>query len=628
MNRKVLFAAAAIAAIGLLGGCATSGSKSVQKYEKQALQHFSAGDAEKGFAVLEEGLKKHPDSLPLGNFYRVEIRKRAAEERSISFFKALVGEDKANPAPNEAYYNLAFAYIDKIPRVGPMGAGFLSKRSISMFREVLDREPDNWIANYGIGMNYLHWPDYFKKNDSALDYFLKCIDLQEGQPTKPFYLLTYLRLGDGYARNNDVDKAIEIWKEGLKLFPAHPDLVARLDIERDRVITAVNEYYNPNKSIGAIDTDVSVLWAKTVPKAAVPLRRQQTARGGVGGQLSTGKAELSEGDLGLFSWFLRNLPFLSDKRFYSQVDMSTLGVESKGDRLANEIAHGMIEGFLSVMEDHSPEKIREKTQKMDGFARPFYHEGIGMGLAAALDATDPESFKGFMAEIQAVDPHYTRLHLAGAGMWFGLESSRSLDTVVKAFDWLGPFGAAYAYEGFGFAQMLFHLNRDPETLKIGMRLPPLAAQSFYHGAGRAFWILGAGDPAALGSRIELVPASYRNDAYSGYGMGVSFTRVTDPAVLAGYWKDGASGQINLDELATGAIMGYTIRSIADEGYMKEVLEKARQNGACWMPEALEMGRGALSNVESTGGDFHSNWRSKIRERVLAAPRFVETRRCS
>jgi tetratricopeptide (TPR) repeat protein len=596
----------------------------VRQVQKDAQQLLDAGKVEEGLSALEAALKEQPGSMELGNTYRAAIRKNALEERAISFLKALAVEG----APDEAYFNAAFAYIDKIPRVGPMGAGFLSKRSIAMFRTVLDAKPDNWIANYGIGMNYLHWPDYFKKNESALGYLEKCLALQKADKPRPFHLLTYLRLGDAHARSGEIDKAIAVWQEGAKVYPKHPDLVARLETPRENITASINAYYNPNQSIGAIDTDVSVLWATEVPKSAVPLKRAST-RLGSGGQLSTG-AGLSENDIGLFSWFMKNLPFLSDREHYSKVDMSALGVkvDKNETRPVNEIAHGMIQGFLAVMNDESPEKIAARTREMDPYDRPFFHEGLGMGLAASLDTAAADSFKGLLRELEKYDTRYARLHLAGAGMWFGLESSRPTDTVVQAFEWLGPFGAAYAYEGFGFAQALFHLKRQPDRLEIGNTLPPIGAQSFYHGAGRAFWILGGEDVPALQGRLALVPAAFRKDATSGYGMGVSFTRVSSPTTVASYFRRPEFAALGLDDLATGVVMGYTIRDIADDNYMARVVAEGSGNGGCWLGDALKTGHQALDAIQGAGGDLHANWRAKIREQMAHGGFSVARMRCA
>ena len=209
--------------VAFIGGCATTRDK-IDPIELARLQ-FDAGNHEKGFEILEIAMQKNRRSLILGNYYRAQSTARAKEDRSINFLKKL---SQDQDSPDEVYYNTAFAYIDKIPRVGPMGAGFLSKRSIAQFRTVYDRNPNDWIANYGIGMNYLHWPDYFKKTEGTLPYFEKCMELQRNQPLKPQYILTYLRMGDAHVRDGSIEKAYELWREGEKLFPGHADLVDRL----------------------------------------------------------------------------------------------------------------------------------------------------------------------------------------------------------------------------------------------------------------------------------------------------------------------------------------------------------------------------------------------------------------
>jgi tetratricopeptide (TPR) repeat protein len=615
-----VFLAGVLLAIGVLTGCSglrAPAEPDVATITARAEALLGAGDVEGSLAIFEDALERHPGSLQLGNAYRLHVRRHHQEDRAISFLRVLVeglgevgddGEVVLTDVPEGGLYNLAFAYIDKIPRVGPMGAGFLSKRSIANFRTVLDRDPDNWIANYGVGMNYLHWPDYFKKNDSAVGYFEKLVELQEHEPARPYHLLSYLRLGDAYVRNEAVDRAYEVWNLGLEKFPGHGDLVARLETPRDEILDTINRFYNPNNSIGAIDTDVAVLWATEVPNLAVPLERKEAPGGG--GQLTTASSTLTESDIGLFSWFLRNLPFLADSRFHSRVDMSVLGVDAGSQaRLANEIAHGMILGFNSVMNDDEPEQIRHTTLDMRGFLRPFYHEGLGMGLAASLDTADPRAFAGFLDRIGEIDPSYARLHLAGAGMWFGLESARSVDSVRQAFEWLGAFGAAYGYEGFGFAVALFQLNHNSEALQVGLELPPLAAQSFYHGAGRAFWILGGDDPRLLAERLEKVPPTYRGDASSGFGMGVAFTRLEEPGTVVSFLDD--TNPLTLDQYATGVVMGLTIRHIADGGFVEAAAAEAESRGQCWIDDAVAVGLEALESVQGNSGDYHANWRSQI-----------------
>ena len=41
-------------------------------------------------------------------------------------------------------------------------------------------------------MNYLHWPEYFEKNDSSIAYFERCIELQDEENPRPLDILPYI----------------------------------------------------------------------------------------------------------------------------------------------------------------------------------------------------------------------------------------------------------------------------------------------------------------------------------------------------------------------------------------------------------------------------------------------------
>jgi tetratricopeptide (TPR) repeat protein len=209
----------------------------------KAQEFANANKGSNALDVLESYLTAHPDDIVAGNLYRKLAVKASLYDRPIKFFVGVVKEltpcpkeppvcpetdkdcakkelERCSPTakppgpPSGARYNLAFAYIDKIPVVGPMGAGFLSKRSIEQFRKALDKDPNDWIANYGVGMNYLHWPDYFEKNDTSITYFERAIAIQEARSGRPSDILAYVRLGDALAKAGNADKAREAWQCG------------------------------------------------------------------------------------------------------------------------------------------------------------------------------------------------------------------------------------------------------------------------------------------------------------------------------------------------------------------------------------------------------------------------------
>ena len=238
-----------------------------------------------------------------------------------------------------------------------------------------------------------------------------------------------------------------------------------------------------------------------------------------------------------------------------------------------------------------------------------------MGYAASVSTDDIAELRRMADAMDRIDPRFSRLHLAGAGMWFGLEGARSPERVAEAFHQLGPFGEAYAYEGYGFAKTLFYVKSNPEVLRFGTQLRPQAAANFYHGVGRALWILIGSDAQRRTQMLEKVPDQYRSDAYSGYGMGVAFTKVDDPGFVLSFAEQSSSGGVDLDDYLTGVTMGYSIRQQGDPAYVSAILGRASARDRCRVTRLIDLGKAALDDAQHKGGDLHENWRSEIRKRL-------------
>jgi len=616
-------------------------------------------DANKGgeaLDALEAYLKIHPDDIIAGNLYRKLAVKANLFDRPIKFFVAIV--NALTPCPKEPpacpdndkdcgkkvmehcsptaqppgpppgiRYNLAFAYIDKIPVVGPMGAGFLSKRSIEQFRKALDEDKDDWIANYGVGMNYLHWPDYFEKNDSSIAYFENAIKLQEARPPRPSDIMAYVRLGDAQAKAGNTEKAQEAWKRGEARIGAHGDLKERLDIDSAHLKQAVLDAYNPNNSIGAINTDISILWAGQMPERVFSLRNPDgpVVIGGVGGQ-SLPEQHKDYSDARLFNWFRDNLPLLLSRDNADKVDMS--GIGATGGKGAGIIAYNMIKGFMTQFKGDKPEVVAGQLAQSPSYERPFFHEGVGMGLAAALDTSADGALTPFASQIAAFDPKFDRLQYAGLGMWFGLAPTINLVRVRSKLGELDLRGQFYAYEGMGFAVALFKDAVEAGAVDLVQRLPYASGSTFAHGAGRALWIKHGSDTATLNKAIAAFPEQFRPDLRDGFGMGVAFTRINQPdAILEqaeAFRKE--SPAACLDYLG-GAAMGLAIRNQADPAYVAEMLKGGSAQARPVASALLQAGLDALDETQKAGIEMHRNWRTAIHTQLStgkAAARLKKT----
>ena len=609
-------------------------------------------DANKGseaLDALEAYLTGHPDDIIAGNLYRKLAVKANLYDRPIRFFVAIVknitpcpkeppvcpDNDKdcgkkelehcsptAQPPgpPSGIRYNLAFAYIDKIPVVGPMGAGFLSKRSIEQFKKALDEDKDDWIANYGVGMNYLHWPDYFEKNDSSIAYFENAIKLQEARPPRPSDILAYVRLGDALAKAGNTEAAREAWKRGeTRLGGNHGDLTERLQIDPAKLKQSVLDAYNPNNSIGAINTDISILWAETMPEHVFSLRNPDgpVVIGGVGGQSLPERKTHSE--IRMFNWFRDNLPLLLNRENADKIDMS--GIGATGGEGAGIIAYNMIKGFMTQFRGDKPETVVEALAKAPSYDRPFFHEGVGMGLAAALDTSADGSLTPFATQIAVFDPKFDRLHYAGLGMWFGLAPTINLVRVRNKLGELDLRGQFYAYEGMGFAVTLFKDSVEAGAADLVQRLPFASGSTFAHGAGRALWIKHGDDSATIGKAISTFPEQFRPDMRAGFGMGVAFTRINKPdAILTQIAQFRNESPANCLDYLTGAAMGLAIRYQTDPGYTRDAMKTGKSPQIRTLaPSLLQAGVDALDEVQRTGVEMHKNWRIAIYNQVARGP---------
>jgi hypothetical protein len=158
-------------------------------------------------------------------------------------------------------------------------------------------------------------------------------------------------------------------------------------------------------------------------------------------------------------------------------------------------------------------------------------------------------------------------------------------------------------------------------LNAGNLFRSSAAHNFYHGAGRALWILKGGDVKAMHSAVDAIPREYQDDAYSGYGMGVAFTKLDDPRLVFSYLDNGKLDASVRGPFVTGVTMGFVIRALSDPGYWRDTLAKFSPQDRCRAESMVSLGKESLAEAEKGGGDLHSNWRGIIAKHV-SAPRHV------
>ncbi|MBW2274523.1 MAG: CRTAC1 family protein [Deltaproteobacteria bacterium] len=207
------------------------------------------GEAERGLEGQERGW------APASSYRRLAAG-YGEHDRAIRFFERLVDEQGGPSARIE----LAAAYVDKIPTCGGLATvvckGSLARKGLLQLDEVLEHDPESWLALYARGMNHLHWPRALRHSWDAVGDLQKCIALQEQSGERQAYhLAPHIALGDAYAKAGDYAAARRAWQRALEIFSGESELEKRLAISDD---AGLLDYVEDVRSLERpIDTDLA-----------------------------------------------------------------------------------------------------------------------------------------------------------------------------------------------------------------------------------------------------------------------------------------------------------------------------------------------------------------------------------
>lgn len=188
------------------------------------LQAPPAAPSPAALTDFEARLQREPDNLRLGADYRQAVISGKQFDRAIKFFRELV---KKNPRSQNAFINYAFAYIDKIPQASGFSQPFIGRDAINTFTKALQLGP-NWLALYVRGLVYLYYKPFLRVTHLGVEDLERALEMQRREAQRSYHVHTYISLGDGYWKMNDLSHAITIWREGLTHFAGNAALQARL----------------------------------------------------------------------------------------------------------------------------------------------------------------------------------------------------------------------------------------------------------------------------------------------------------------------------------------------------------------------------------------------------------------
>jgi tetratricopeptide (TPR) repeat protein len=211
------------------------------------------GNAAK-LSALEICLQSDPDNLRYGSQYRQLAIEAKEFDRSIKFLESLTA---AHPNAGNAALNFGFAYVDKIPIAGSISQVILANNALTQFSRAVELQP-TWLAYYTRGNSYLFWPKVFNRVPLGMADLERALKLQSGDSKHSYYVRTYIALGDGYWKLDNLPKAREMWREGLRQFPGNAALQQRLALRGAKLDELLAAQFDPDRRV---NTDLSELWA-------------------------------------------------------------------------------------------------------------------------------------------------------------------------------------------------------------------------------------------------------------------------------------------------------------------------------------------------------------------------------
>ena len=218
------------------------------------MKAIAANDFSNGLHYLELAVTGDPENIRYASEYRQASIRGKEFDRSLKFFEKAVAD---HPNSANLHLNFGFAYVDKIPVAGSITQVILANNALTEFSKAVELQP-SWLAYYTRGESFLFWPKIFNRASLGVVDLLKAMEIQKKGPRRSYYVKTYIALGDGYWKTDDLTKARAVWQEGLKEFPNNEQLKNRLALQGDQLKSAIEDQFDPGKRV---DTDLRELWS-------------------------------------------------------------------------------------------------------------------------------------------------------------------------------------------------------------------------------------------------------------------------------------------------------------------------------------------------------------------------------
>ena len=156
----------------------------------------------------------------------------ALGEKGLSDELVAMFEDRVEREPNDPdlRVELGSAYLQKVFEVGGSSptAGMWAMKADAAFDAALALDENHWEARFSKAISYSFWPPALGMQNKAIAQFETLLQQQQSQPPSPQFAQTYYFLGNMYQQTGNPGKALQVWQQGLALYPGNDQLMAQL----------------------------------------------------------------------------------------------------------------------------------------------------------------------------------------------------------------------------------------------------------------------------------------------------------------------------------------------------------------------------------------------------------------
>ena len=158
------------------------------------------------------------------------------KDRIGAVIAALQKEIEADPTNPELQVALATAYVADLTNntlPGPQ-QGIVWAKASAAYDAAIKLDPEHWTARFGKAFGTSQAPEFLGMRPEAIRQFEELLEIQKRKAPEPHFADTYFRLGTLYKDAGNVEKARELWSEGLRLFPDNEELKGTIEASTKR----------------------------------------------------------------------------------------------------------------------------------------------------------------------------------------------------------------------------------------------------------------------------------------------------------------------------------------------------------------------------------------------------------